>query len=106
MFDPLKRILVESFIGAIALGYLLAQAALYFGNIFVTPLANWITRQTFPEFTPRATTAPGFPFQTALPPLFSTVLLLLVWCLLLRWLYFTPPKTQAPESASELEEHS
>jgi hypothetical protein len=103
MFDPLKRILVESFIGAIALGYLLAEVALYFGSVFTTPLATWITRQAFPGLMPRANEAPGFPFQTALPPLFSSVVLLLIWYLLLRWLYFTPPKTQAPEPAPEPE---
>jgi hypothetical protein len=103
MFDPLKRILVESFIGAIALGYLLAEVVMYLGSIFTAPLATWITRQAFPGLMPRATEVAGFPFQTALPPLSSFVVLLLIWYLLVRWLYFTPPKTKEPESAPQSE---
>lgn len=47
MFDRLRGILVESFIGAIALGYLLAEAVLSFGNVFTAPLATWIRRRYF-----------------------------------------------------------
>ena len=89
MFDRLKRTLVESFVGAIALGYLFAQAALNFVNVFTTPVAGWVRRMEFPD----SKAAAGLSLQTALPPLVSFVVLLLIWYGLLRWLYFTPPKS-------------
>jgi hypothetical protein len=41
----------------------------------------------------------GFSFKDALPDLSGFVVLFLVWYLLVRWLYFTPPKTGASEPA-------
>src|SRR6185437_5096899 len=42
MFERLKRTLVESYVGAIALGYLLAQVILHFVEIFASPVAVWV----------------------------------------------------------------
>jgi ABC-type sulfate transport system permease component len=95
MFERLKRTLVESFVGAIALGYLFAQAALYLVNAFTAPVAGWVRRKEFPG---TAATA-GFSLQAALPQLVSFVVLLLIWYVLLRWLYFTPPKSVTSELA-------
>jgi hypothetical protein len=39
----------------------------------------------------------GFSLKDALPDLSRFVVLFLVWYLLVRWLYFTPPKTDASE---------
>jgi ABC-type sulfate transport system permease component len=93
MFDRLKRTLVESFVGAIALGYLFAQAALYLVNVFAAPVAGWVRRKEFPGSTATA----GLSLQAALPQLVSFVVLLLIWYVLLRWLYFTPPKSETSE---------
>lgn len=106
MFDRLRRILIESFIGAIALGYLFAEAVLNFVNVFTAPVAGWVTRKEFPQFLPRTAAATGLPFQTALTPLVSSVVLLLIWYILLRWLYLTPLKSEPPESASDPEQAS
>jgi ABC-type sulfate transport system permease component len=95
MFDRLKRTLVESFVGAIALGYLFAQAALNFVNVFSAPVAGWARRREFPG----ATAAAGLSLHAALPQLVSFVVLLLIWYVLLRWLYFTPPKRATSEPA-------
>jgi hypothetical protein len=104
MFDRLKRILVESFVGAIALGYLFAEATLYFVNVFTAPVAGWVTRKEFPQFVPRNTAATGLPLQTALTPLVSFVVLLVIWYVLLRWLYFTSPKAKSAEAAADPEQ--
>ena len=95
MFDRLKRTLVESFVGAIALGYLFAQAALNFVNVFRAPVAGWVRQREFPSTTAAARFSP----QSALPQLVSFVVLLLFWYVLLRWLYFTPPKRATSEPA-------
>jgi hypothetical protein len=42
MLRRLKRVLVESFVGAIALGYLLAQGLLHFVYIFTSPFSEWL----------------------------------------------------------------
>ena len=88
MFDRLKMVLVETFIGAIALGYLFAEAILFFVNIFTASLAVWVARNSPPPNP--------FPLEAALRPAVAFVVLLLVWFVLLRWLYFTPVKKEQP----------
>ena len=99
MLDRLKRVLVESFIGAIALGYLFAQAVLHFVNIFAAPIVGWASQKTYQGIVPRTTATTGLPLEAALPQLVSFVVLLLIWYVLVRWLYFAPPKRDALEPA-------
>ena len=89
MLDRTKRALVESYVGAIALGYLFAQAVLHFVNIFAAPIAGWISRKQYGGLVPGATTAAGLPLEAALPELVRFFLLAVVWIVLIRWLYFT-----------------
>jgi ABC-type spermidine/putrescine transport system permease subunit II len=96
MFDRLKRTLVDSFVGAIALGYLFAEVVLYFVNVFTAPVAGWVRRKEFPGTTPTA----GLSLQAAVLPLISFVVLLLIWYVLLRWLYFTPFKKEESDRAT------
>ena|SRR5712692_7328544 len=104
MFERLKRTLVQSYVGAIALGYLFAQGILHFVNIFTSPFAGWVMRNQYREFIARTTAPPGFSLQDALPELIKFFLLLLVWYVLLRWLYFNPLKKEASESAPNPEQ--
>jgi hypothetical protein len=99
MFERFKRALVESFVGAIALGYLLAQCILHFVNIFASPIAGWVSRNDYRAIIPSGAALVGFSLKDALPDLTRFVLLFLVWYLLVRWLYFTPPKTDTSEPA-------
>jgi hypothetical protein len=66
MFERLKQALVESFVGAVALGYLLAQSISYLVNIFTTPVSSWELRNEYGEFAARSMTK-GFSFKDALP---------------------------------------
>jgi hypothetical protein len=86
MLEQVRRILVNSFIAAIGLGYLLAQIILYFINIFTSPVSLWIARMIFPD----ATASRRFPLEAAVPQVIGFVLLLALWFGLLRWLYLTP----------------
>ena len=90
MLDRLKRALVETYVGAIALGYLFAQAILHFVNTFASPVAGWISRKQYGGLVEHTTALPGFSLQDALPELVRFSLLLLVWYALLRWLYVKP----------------
>jgi hypothetical protein len=94
MFERLKRALVESYVGAIALGYALAQCIFHFVNIFSSPVGAWLARNAYPEIVPRGSGLPGFLLKYGLPEFVRFVLLLLVWYFLLRWLYFTPAQKE------------
>jgi hypothetical protein len=99
MFRKLRRILVETFIGALALGWMLAEIINHFVNIFASPVATWIGRSEFHDVL-RAGNYPteGFLFQDALPELLRFVILLTVWYALVRWLYFKPLEGSASDA--------
>jgi len=99
MFERLKRALVESYVGAIALGYALSQCILHFVNIFASPVVGWIERNELRDVVPGGAKLARFSLADALPDLARFVFLILVWYLLLRWLYFAPVKNTASEPA-------
>src|SRR5215470_17405336 len=94
MLDRLKRALVESFVGAIALGYLLAQGILHFVNIFASPIAGWVTGNYYKGLMANTGLTSRSPLQYALPELVRFFLVFVVFYILLRWLYFAPIKTE------------
>jgi hypothetical protein len=102
VIERLKQSLVNSFVGAIALGWILADCILHFVSIFTTPISRWLMGKEYPEFTGRAAVSTGFPFQDALPELVSFLLLLLLWYALLRWLYLKPlAESGNPDATAE-----
>lgn len=93
MLDRLKSALVDSYVGTVALGYMLAQCVLHFANVFANPIAGWITRGEYKDIATRyGAPIVGFTFRDGLPELVRFVFLLAVWFVLLRWLYLTPLK--------------
>jgi hypothetical protein len=100
MFDRLKRSLVESFVGPLALGWIFAWAILDFVSIFSTPVTNWISRSEYRRMeVPGMNSIPAaLFFQDALPYIVSSFALFLIGYLLLRWLYFKP----LPESVQSV----
>ena len=100
MLERLKKGLVESFVGAIGLGWLLADIVQHFANIFASPLAGWITRGEFPEISIRGSMTRGFLLRVSLPELVRTVLLAVIWYALLYWLYIRSQKDPVPEGES------
>ena len=101
MFDRLKQAVVESYVGAIALGYLFAQLVQHFVNIFASPIAGWIERKQYGAFVSRTSAPVGFSFQDAVPELVRFFLLLLFWSVLLRWLYFEAPQKRDIRASTE-----
>ena len=96
MFKRLKSVLVESFVGAIALGWLLAQGLMHFAEVFIAPIAAWVTRTEYREFANRPDVSSAFTFRSALPELAKSAALLLLCYVLLRWLYFNAPEHSEP----------
>jgi hypothetical protein len=90
MIDQLKGTLVESFIGAIALGWLFAQAIYHFVSILAQPVASWAMRSEMRRIPGMASTPSDLLLRLALPELLRSAGLLLLGYLLLRWLYFKP----------------
>ncbi|HXY10215.1 MAG TPA: hypothetical protein VEI52_20400 [Terriglobales bacterium] len=99
----MKQALVESYVGAIALGYAFAQGILHFVNIFASPFAGWISRKEYGGLVPRTTALPGFTLQDALPEAVRFFFLVLVWLVLMRWLYLKPLKEDVSEQAPDSE---
>ena len=98
MLKRLKESLVESFVGAICLGYLFAQGLIHLAYMFIAPLAGWISRKEYRALTMTPEISTKFSFSGALPELAKAVGLLLLGYILLRWLYYKP-KVGATEIA-------
>jgi hypothetical protein len=77
----------------------MAQGILAFVSIFTAPVGSWVTRNDFRTLGSSTTTFGGFPFQDALPRAAEFLLILLVWYVLFRWLYFKP--WPSPDADSE-----
>lgn len=101
MFERLKRPLVESYVGAIALGWLLASGILNFASIFSSPVLGWVTRNEVLTLS-HVTVPVGFQLRDALPELIKTFLVLLIWYVLFRWLYFKPVNISSSESTLDV----
>jgi hypothetical protein len=101
MFERLKNALVESFAGAIALGWIFAQGILHFAYVFSAPLTGWLMRREYHGLMEHTAAPTGFSLQDALPELVKSFSLLLVGYFLLRWLYYGPWRRQTTEPGSE-----
>jgi hypothetical protein len=93
MLKRLKQALVESYIGAVALGTMLAQGIYSFVGIFADPVGNWLSEKEVVRFSPNSVGPTGISFQYSLPSLIRSLLTLVIWYVLVRWLYF--PANQA-----------
>jgi len=97
MSERIKRALVESYVGAIALGYLLAQVIIRFANIFVAPIAAWSVRNESRILIPGIAASSNPLWEAALPELAGFLLVFLVWYVMFRWLYFKPFRAETPD---------
>jgi hypothetical protein len=104
MLDNLKRALVESYVGAIALGYLLAQSILNFVGVFASPVMGWVMRNQYRGVMPNTSFLSHSSLDYAVPDLVRFLLLIVACYVLLRWLYFKPFKREADEPAPSLEQ--
>jgi hypothetical protein len=104
MFDRLRKVLVRSFVGAIALGWVFAQGILHFAYVFSAPVGGWLMRREYRGVMDRMATPTGFSLQDAVPELVRSFSLLIVGYFLLRWLYFKPLEQPTKEPDSERKE--
>jgi hypothetical protein len=90
----MKAALVDSYVGAIALGSLFAYGFMHFVNIFIEPFTHWITQREFWEMSHSNSAPPPFPFQLAFTNLLTCAFLFLIAYGLLRWLYYPARKSK------------
>ncbi len=90
MFRRLRKALVQSFVGAIGVGLVLAYGISAFGTAISAPFWNWVASKEYCGNSNAPQMTAGFPFKTAVPGLVQCFLLLLVGYVLLRWLYYKP----------------
>ena len=99
MFKRLKRTLVESYVGAIALGYLLAESVLYLINFVAAPETAWSQQRYRAAISGHVSWA-DLAQAYAIDPLVKFLLLLVFWYILLRWLYFEKPEKETSVAIS------
>jgi H+/Cl- antiporter ClcA len=84
MVKRVQEILVNSYVGAIVVALLFAQAVGHFANMLATATTNWLIEGPYRA----STTPPGFRVQSISPELVRGIFILLICGLLLYWLYF------------------
>ena len=92
MLERLRTALVDSYAGAIAVGWLVAEGLISATRIVTQPIEMWAEWSELARPGIDFQSSRTFPWQASLPPLISAVLLLLAACGLLRWLYWTAPE--------------
>jgi hypothetical protein len=104
MLEKLRSTLVDSYVGPICMGYLLAQAILSFVSIFSSPAVALLMRHEMSAFNLVARTRSSIDWPVgdyAVPPVIQCLVLFLIWYVLFRWLYFRPFTKSVSASASE-----
>ena len=104
MLERLRRVIVESLVGAIALGWLLAQGVLHFAGILTMPVTNWIVRSECCGLAGSGAPPMHFSPLDAVGELLRSFVLLLLCYFLLRWLYYKPLMNETSEPAPNHEQ--
>ncbi len=104
MPERLRSVLVDSYVGAIALGLLFAPGISAFANAVAAPVREWLQLRGNTSIAGPFSTPLGFWLLSILPELLTSVLLLLIAYALLRWLYYPAAEQQDQEQTPELEQ--
>ncbi|HEV2484411.1 MAG TPA: hypothetical protein VGT08_02675 [Terracidiphilus sp.] len=103
MLERVKTALVDSFVGAIAIGLLLSQGISQIVRVAVNPITVWLQQRQYSENysvgAPRAAL-----IESILAQLLVSVFLLLIVYVLLRWLYFPHVEKQDQDVSPEPEQ--
>ena len=104
MFRRIKTALVDSFVGAIAVGYLLAQALENIGYAFAAPFTRLMDEKALQLTSNSRAGHPSLSLAAGLPQLLSGCIYLFTAWVLLRWLYYNARKNQTPPQTPEPEQ--
>jgi len=84
----LKTALVGSYVGAIAIGYLLGDGVEHIVSVFISPISEWVQLKELHRISPQGLTGSQFGLLSSLPHVFYGALYILIALALLRWLYY------------------
>jgi predicted small lipoprotein YifL len=103
MFERLKTALVDSYVGAIALGVLFSGAITRFLSALIQPISILLMQGQMKGQSGALSsfTLPSFQVQQIISQLIVAALYLLIGYGLLRWLYYPPAEKQDQEEDSE-----
>jgi hypothetical protein len=104
MLVRLKKALVESYVGAIALGWIFAQSIFRLINVVTKPLSEWEAQRVLSELRMSNASQSGFSLRSSIPELVAALALALVGLLLLRWLYYAPVEAQTLLAGSSIDQ--
>jgi hypothetical protein len=94
MLERMRKAMVDSFVGAIALGWVFAQAVVHFAYSLAAPFSSWLSRKQYRDMLHCTDLPTGFRFTDAVPELVKSLALFILGYLLLRWLYWKRAKVQ------------
>jgi len=93
MLHRLKTALVDSYVGAIALGYMLGEGVEQIVTVFIAPFSEWVQMKELHRISPQGAPDTGLGVLSSLPHLAYGVFYVLIALALLRWLYY-PAKVE------------
>ena len=97
----LKKALVESYVGAIAIGWTIADSATELANALGTPITTAIRQHMVQQIVGVTPTREPIDWKLSLPGIMSAIILLAVAYGLLRWLYYPSPQEESEVPASD-----
>ena len=106
MFKRLKNVLVDSFVGTIALGWIFAQGLKGLVDFLIEPATRWLTQRQYWVRTHSDSNPPVFPFPMAISYLLTSLFLILISYFLLRWLYYPTPEKHHQADMSETDQRA
>jgi ABC-type phosphate/phosphonate transport system permease subunit len=110
MLDRIKKALVDSFAGAIAIGWLLSQSIYHCALLLVSPITIWVQMRLEQEQNPSRSILyeqpQRFPYEQVGSQVLLILILLLLAFLLLRWLYLEPAPAPAPDEPEDIDVQS
>lgn len=105
MMERLRTALVESYVGAILVAWLLADGLIHLVGVVTRPLITWegtvFARSVIAGSSSVRPSREPFPWGAALPEALSAILLLLIAYGILRWLYYRPAPPSLPQVAED-----
>lgn len=96
MLDRLKKTLVESYIGAIATGWMIADAAVRIASALQAPILTGFRQRLTSDLIGLKPTREPIEWQLVYPNLIDAAILLVFSYGLLRWLYYEKPVAAEP----------
>jgi hypothetical protein len=92
MIERLKKALIDSYVGAITIGWMISDAGLKIATALALPILTWFRHHLVSETFGVKPSHEPIEWQLLIPGLISAVILLAFGYGLLRWLYFAEPK--------------